>query len=493
MKKIVSNAGLILMMAAFLAVQCNCSKGSSSSTGSGSGGSGSGGGGSTPPSNDDVSFWVTKADQSVLLQKQTSLLAFGSASGTGQTITLDSTQMYQTVDGFGYTLTGGSATLINALNTTDKNNLLNELFAPGTNSGSIGVSYLRISLGASDLNASVYSYDDMPTGQTDVNLNNFSLAWDTVDVIPVLKQILAINPNIKILASPWSPPVWMKTNGSTIGGSLQTIYYDAYSKYFVKYIQAMKARGITVDAITIQNEPQNPGNNPSMSMTATEQANFIKNNLGPAFQSAGLTTKIIIWDHNCDHPDYPITVLSDAAAKPFINGSAFHLYAGDISALNSLHSQFPDKNVYFTEQWTGSTGTFSGDFLWHIKNVVIGSMNNWSKNALEWNLANDGGFNPHTPGGCTQCKGAITLDGAINRNVGYYIIAQISKFVPMGSVRINSYTTGALSNVAFKTPSGNTVVLVLNDSASPQTITIVSNKKTITSVLPAASAGTYVW
>jgi glucosylceramidase len=333
----------------------------------------------------------------------------------------------------------------------------------------------------------------MPAGQTDINLTNFSLSKDTVDVIPILKQILAINPAIKIMASPWSAPVWMKTNGNSMGGGLQTQYYNVYAKYFVKYIQAMKAKGITIDAITIQNEPQHGGNNPSMVMSAAEQANFVKTELGPLFQAAGINTKIIVWDHNCDNPNYPIAVLNDAAAKQYINGSAFHLYGGDISALSAVHSAHPDKSLYFTEQWTSSTGAFDGDFKWHIKNVVIGAMNNWSKTALEWNLANDGGFNPHTPGGCTQCKGALTLDGTITRNVAYYIIAQASKFIPPGSVRIASVTTGSLSNVAFKTPAGKTVVLVLNDGTSAQTVSIKSGTRIITSVLPRGAAATYLW
>jgi glucosylceramidase len=483
MKNYFKTGSIVLMLLAVVSIQSNCSK--------------SPGGNTDPivtpptPTNPDVAFWVTKSDQSILLQQQANVLSLGTPSSSTQTITLDSTQVFQTVDGFGYTLTGGSASLINALNTTEKSGLLNELFGTGTNS--IGISYLRVSLGASDLSASVFSYDDMPAGQTDVSLTNFSLSKDTTDVIPILKQILAINPNIKILASPWSAPVWMKDNGNSMGGGLQTQYYAVYANYFVKYIQAMKAKGITVDAITIQNEPQHGGNNPSMVMSALEETNFVKNNLGPAFQTAGLSTKIIVWDHNCDNANYPLTILSDAAAKAYVNGSAFHLYAGDISALSVVHSQYPDKNVYFTEQWTGSTGTFDGDFKWHIKNVVIGSMNNWSKTALEWNLANDGGFNPHTPGGCTQCKGAITLDGTIVRNVGYYIIAQASKFVPAGAVRIGSSSTGSLSNVAFKTPAGKTVVIVLNDGTAPQTLVIKTSTRSITSVLPAGAAGTYIW
>jgi glucosylceramidase len=490
MKKYRLNIGIGVLVAAFLFVQCSCSKKSTVQDNSGGGG----GGGGTPPTtenNSDVTLWVTKADQTILLQKQSSVLAFGTVTGTPQVITIDSTQTFQTVDGFGYTLTGGSASLINALPAADKANLLNELFGSAANS--ISVSYLRVSLGASDLSATVFSYDDMPTGQTDINLANFSLSLDTVDVIPILKQILAINPNIKIMASPWSAPVWMKSNGNSMGGGLQTQYYDVYSKYFVKYIKAMKAKGITIDAVTIQNEPQHGGNNPSMVMSALEEAAFVKNNLGPAFRDSALTTKIIVWDHNCDNPTYPITILNDAAAKQYINGSAFHLYAGDISALSAVHSAHPDKNLYFTEQWTGSTGSFSGDLLWHSKNVVIGSMLNWSKNALEWNLANDGGFNPHTPGGCTQCKGAITLDGTINRNVGYYIIAQASKFIPPGSVRIATSTTGGLTNTAFKTPAGKTVVLVLNDTGSSQTFAMKSGPRTISSVLPAGTMATYIW
>lgn len=475
---------LVIILAGALTVLFACSKGSS------------GGGTVTPPppppvGTNDVDFWLTKSDQSVLLQKQSTVLSFGTTANSNANITVDTTQVFQTIDGFGFTLTGGSAYVINLLNTTDKSNLLNELFGSGANS--IGISYLRISIGASDLNASVFSYDDLAQGNTDMSLDSFSLGKDAVDLIPILKQVVAINPAIKIIATPWSPPVWMKDNNSTIGGSLQTKYYDVYAKYFVKYIQAMKANGITIDAVTPQNEPLNPGNNPSLSMTAQEQINFIKNNLGPAFQSAGLTTKIITYDHNCDHADYPISVLSDAAANAFVNGSAFHLYAGDISALSTVHNAFPAKALYFTEQYTSSTGSFGGDLKWHLKNVIIGSMRNWSRVALEWNLANDPTFNPHTPGGCDQCKGALTLGGTITRNVAYYIVAHASKFVPAGSVRIASNITGNLQNVAFKTPSGKKVLIVENDGASSETFNIRFNNKWTATTLPAGAVGTYIW
>lgn len=455
----------------------------------------SGGGGTTPvtpPATNDVEMWLTKADQSVLLQKQTQVLSFATTANSYSNIDVDSAVSYQTVDGFGYTLTGGSAYLINHMDAASKASLLNEMF--GSSSNSIGVSYLRVSIGASDLNSSVFSYDDMPSGQTDINLTNFSLSQDSVDLVPVLKQILAINPNIKILGSPWSPPVWMKDNGSSMGGGLQTQYYNVYAAYFVKYIQTMQAKGIKVDAITIQNEPQHGGNNPSMVMSALQQADFIKNSLGPAFAAASINTKIIIWDHNCDNANYPITVLNDAAAKQYIDGSAFHLYAGDISALSAVRGAHPDKNLYFTEQWTGANNSFDGDFKWHIKNVIMGSMKNWSKVALEWNLANDPTYGPHTPGGCTECKGAVTINGSsITRNVGYYIVAQASKFVPAGSVRISSNDITSLPNVAFKTPSGKKVLIVQNEGTAALGFNIKYKGKWVYTSLPVGGVGTYIW
>ncbi|MDF2186841.1 glycoside hydrolase family 30 beta sandwich domain-containing protein [Paraflavitalea sp. CAU 1676] len=454
------------------------------------------GGGSTPQpnppaGNPDVAAWITTGDQQALLQKQTVVLTFGTNANAFTNIDVDSTQQFQTIDGFGYTLTSGSAYVINRLSATDKSNLLKELF--GNQENSISISYLRLSIGASDLSASVYSYDDMPAGQTDPTLAQFSLSPDKTELIPLLKEIVAINPAIKFLATPWSPPVWMKDNGLSVGGSLKPEYYEVYAKYFVKYIQAMKAEGITIDAITPQNEPLHPGNNPSLYMTAEQQAAFIKNNLGPAFQTASLATKIIVYDHNCNRPDYPLAILNDAAAKAFVNGSAFHLYEGDINTLSQVHNAHPDKHVYFTEQYTASNGNFGGDLKWHLKNVIVGATRNWSRVALEWNLANDASYGPHTPGGCTTCKGALTIGGSITRNVAYYIVAHASKLVPAGSVRIASNIAGNLQNVAFLTPAGKKVLIVSNDGNSPETFNIRYKGKWVSHSLAAGSVGTYVW
>jgi glucosylceramidase len=256
----------------------------------------------------------------------------------------------------------------------------------------------------------------------------------------------------------------------------------------------MQAKGININAITPQNEPLHAGNNPSLYMTAVQQAAFIKNNLGPAFNAAGISTKIIVYDHNCDRPDYPLDVLSDAAARNFADGSAFHLYAGDISALTTVHNAYPAKNIYFTEQYTPSNGSFAGDLRWHLKNVIIGSMRNWSRTAIEWNLANDPTFSPHTTGGCTTCQGALTISsGTVIRNVAYYIIAQASKFIPPGSIRIASENNGNLNTVAFLKPNGQKVLIVLNDGSASQGFNIKFNNKWFTVTLDAGAVATYVW
>jgi len=439
-----------------------------------------------------VEYWLTNPDRSALFVRQPAVLRFSDASSQQPVITVNESQTFQSIDGFGYTLTGGSAMLLDRMDASSRAALLNELFS--TKDNGIGVSYLRVSIGASDLDDRVFSYSDLPDGQTDPNLEKFSLAPDRAHLIPILKQILAINPAIKILGSPWSPPTWMKTNNNSKGGSLKPEYYDAYARYFVKYIQGMKAEGIRIDAITIQNEPLHPGNNPSLLMLPQEQAQFIRQNLGPAFRQASIDTKIILYDHNADRPDYPISILNDPDAKQYVDGSAFHLYAGPISALSEVHKAHPDRNLYFTEQWIGAPGNLKGDLAWHVKTLIIGATRNWSRTVLEWNLAADPKQQPHTPGGCTQCLGAITLDGnTITRNPAYYNIAVASKFVRPGSVRIESNTSETLPNVAFRTPDGRRVLIVLNSSPATQSFSIQHNGKRVSTSLPEGAVGTYVW
>jgi glucosylceramidase len=445
-----------------------------------------------PPEVEDVNveFYLTTPDQTSLIQPQENGI-FPLIDNNDFTINVSENQIYQTMDGFGFSLTGGSANLINAMSSSARTSLLQDLFSVENGNG---VSYLRISIGASDLDPNVFSYSDLPVGQTDVNLDNFSIAPDRANLIPVLKEILSINPNVKILATPWSAPVWMKTNGNSIGGKLQTQYYATYANYFAKYIKAMAEEGIRIDAMSIQNEPENPYNNPSMLMEANEQKDFIVNHLGPLFASENITTDIILFDHNLDNPNYPISIMNDPEAKQYVAGSAFHLYAGTIDKMSVVHNAHPDKGVYFTEQWIEAPGDFPSDIRWHFRELVIGASRNWSKVVLQWNLAADPDNRPFTDGGCTKCLGAITIDGNnVAKNSAYYIISQVSKFVPPGSVRIGSNTSLDIQNVAFKTPDGKIVVIVLNNTNTQKSFNINVAQAPVSAVLPAGSVATLVW
>jgi len=439
----------------------------------------------------EVKYWLTKGDKTALLEEQPSVLKFSTLQNNKPTIEIDETQKFQSIDGFGYTLTGGSASLINGLDAKTKDALLQELFSPLKNG--IGISYLRLSIGASDLSADTFTYNELPAGQTDINQDHFSMSREMSDLIPLLQQILAINPNLKILGSPWTAPTWMKTNNSFKGGSLKPEYYESYAKYLVKYINAMKKQGIAIDAITIQNEPLHPGNVPSMYMEAKDQAIFIKTALGPVFRSAGIQTKIIVYDHNADRPDYPITILNDPDARQYVDGSAFHLYGGQIDALSKVHEAHPDKNLYFTEQWVGGPGKFDEDLKWHVSTLIIGATRNWSRNVLEWNLAADPLYKPHTIGGCTTCLGALTIGSGVSRNVAYYIIGHASKFVRPGSYRIGSNITHDLQNVAFRTPDGKTALIVANGNSTEQSFNIRYKGEAVNTSLPAGAVATYIW
>lgn len=435
-----------------------------------------------------VTPYVTTGTRSKLLETQTPINFSANPGIASTTLTVNSSQRYQTIDGFGFCMTQGSAEAILSLTPAKQEQLLNDLFHPVLG---IGSSMVRISIGASDLSSFSYSYNET---NGDVQMNNFSLDGPDKDfLIPILKRALAINPDLKFLATPWTAPRWMKTNNGWIGGRLKTEYYEAYANYFVKYFQAMEAEGINIWGITPQNEPENPNNEPSLSMNSAEQKSFINNNLGPAMASAGYDhIKIIAFDHNCDNTAYPIDVLNNST---YVDGAAFHLYSGDISAMSTVKNA-TNKNVYFTEQYTGVGGDFSGDFGWHMEFVGIGSVNNWSKTVIEWNVATDEFFGPRTPGGCTTCQGAFTVNSSsnYNTNVSYYIVGQFSKFVKDGATRIG--LSGANSNVvatAFQNPDGSFAVVAYNTSGVDQSVKIERNGEGIVFNIPRKSAATFVW
>ena len=435
-------------------------------------------------------FWLTESDQSVKFARQADLPA--AAASTGTVLAVDGAKTYQSMEGFGFTLTGGSAMLLRKMAPAKRAALLKELFSPEEG---IGVSYLRVSVGASDLDDRVFSYDDMPPGETDPALTKFSLEPDRRHLLPALREILAVAPDTLIMGSPWSAPAWMKDNGSPIAGKLKPEHTGAYAAYLVKYVQAMAREGVRVDALTIQNEPLNPKNNPSMVMTAAEQAAFLRDHLGPAFAAARLPVKLLLYDHNADRIDYPLEVLANPAARRYAAGSAFHLYDGPISDLSKVHDAHPDKDLYFTEQWIGGPGDFAGELSWHMDNVIIGAPRNWCRTALEWNLAADPLYGPHTDkGGCDRCLGAVTLAGdAVTRNPAYYIVAHASKFVRPGSVRVASDNPEGLPNVAYRTPDGGYALLARNAGAEPRSFTVRQGGRSFAARLNPGAVGTFVW
>jgi glucosylceramidase len=440
-----------------------------------------------------VTVWLTDPAHSVFFQQQPEQYPDkGNAFPADPVISIDEKKTLQHVDGFGWALTGGSAQHLMRMSPAARTALLKQLFL--TDSDHIGGSYLRVSIGASDLSDHVFSYDDLPAGQTDIGLVHFDLGPDKKDVIPVLREVIALNPEIKILGSPWSAPAWMKTNKDTRGGSLLPQYYPAYANYLVKYILAMQQEGIGVSAITVQNEPLDSGNNPSMYMPAAAETALVKL-LGPALERELLDTKIIVYDHNADRPDYPDSIYRDTAAAKWVDGAAFHLYGGKIEALTPLHDSFPDKNLYFTEQWVGAPGNFAKDIPEHVDKLIVGAMRNWCKTVIEWNLAANSKWEPHTDrGGCDRCLGAVTIDGdSVKRNPAYYIIAHAAKYVRPGSARIVSNSDEQLPNVAFRTPTGQAVLIVLNNTAGEKGFNIELRGRRTHSTLAGGAVATYVF
>ena len=471
----------------------------------------------TPPRSMEV--WLTKPDRTALCARQEAPVPFTDEAGGGVPIVVDEGQRFQSMDGFGFALTGGSAELMTKMTPAARAALVHEVF--GTGGSGIGVSYLRLTIGASDLNSRVFSYDDLPPGETDFPLARFSLAQDRMDVLPVMKEILATSPAIRVLASPWSAPPWMKTNKDVRGGALDPACYDVYARYLVRYVQAMKAEGIAIDALTVQNEPLNSRNTPSLQMLPAEQRDLVRDHVGPAFRAAGLETRILLFDHNLDRIDHPLTSLVDPKAAAFVDGTAFHHYGGDFTAMGLLHDARPDKNLYFTEQMVVERpGSPTIDIAAPVKRLVIAAPRHWSRNVVLWNLAADPNDDPHTDnGGCSMCQGAVTLDGdRVTRNLAYYVIAHASRFVPPGSVRIASTdprdrvllvtedeeragavrvgvaeASAVVPNVAFLRPDGRIAMIVANDSAAARRVVVQHRGRYAAVRLDAGAVATLVW
>ena len=423
-------------------------------------------------------------------------LTFGAARTPNLTITVKDTVNYQQIDGFGASLTDSSAWLLwNKLTEVQRKEAIEMLFSP---TKGIGLSVLRQPMGSSDFALSAYSYDDSPPGPGDPDLKHFSIDHDRAYIIPLLGEARALNPRLRIIASPWSPPGWMKTSGSMIQGALLPSAYPPLAKYFVRFVEEYQAAGVPVYAITMQNEPLYvPNDYPGMNMTASEQAEFLAGYLGPALREAHLKTKIMVFDHNWDLIEYPIHVLSDAKAAAFAAGTATHCYGGSVTAQNELHDRFPDKDIWLTECSGGDWQ--KGDVLEQQVRLMIGATRNWAKSVVLWNLALDQNHKPFL-GGCTTCRGVITVNHAsepseIAPTVDYTALGHASKFVVPGACRVesNSFDQGSLEDVAFRNPDGSLVLLVLNTGGSIAHFNIGWAGKYAAYELPAGAVATFRW
>lgn len=463
-----------------------------------------------------VSFYQTTPDFNQKLQKQSDL-TFGASGSASQTITIDDTKTYQQIDGFGASFTDSSAWLVyNKLTETQRNDAMQKLF---DRTNGIALSFIRQPMGASDLavpaslgGANFYSYDDMPAGQSDPTLANFSIEHDKAYIIPVLKQALTLNPNIKMMANPWSPPAWMKTNNSLLGtyngteGHLKPEAFEPLAQYFVKYIQAYEAEGIPTHYISMQNEPEYaPDGYTGMKLTAQDEINLLVNNIGPAFAKAGIKAKVMVWDHNWDNTGYAMTILKDPKASAIAAGSAWHHYAGNPSAMSTVHDAFPDKDIWETEAsggtWQNQSTAFSEESI-----ELINSMRNWAKSYVLWNMVLDQNHGPvgrTTDGkhGCDTCRGLLTVTwqngspSSFNTELDYYVLGHASKFLFPGAYRINSdmVTAASIYDVAFRNPDGSIVLYLFNNGTSDQSFNVKQGGKFFTATVKAGSLATFVW
>lgn len=452
--------------------------------------------GGTGSSGAVAQVWLTTADQTHLLSRQPDVQIRSTADASPVVIDVDEGTSYQEMIGFGAAMTDASAYLIQHKLGAQHDAILHELF--GRNPG-IGLSFMRVPMGASDFSTHDYSYDDMPVGQTDPTLAHFSIGEDRVDKLPALKAALAINPQLRLVASPWSPPGWMKTTGSLIKGTLRPEFYDSFAQYFRKFIEGYTAEGVPIFAVTMQNEPAyEPADYPGMRLDPPVRAEVIGKHVGPLFESAGIQALIFDWDHNWDLPSSPLAVLADSAARKYVNAVAWHCYAGDVGAQANVHAAYPAKDAYFTECSGGGWATVFGDNLkWFVGTLVIGSTRGWAKGVALWNLALDENDGPHL-GGCGNCRGVITINtatGAVTRNVEYYSLAHASQFVRPGAHRIASSTDmKGLQTVAFKNADdGSKVLIVLNTATTEVSFAVHSGGKTILYAIPAGAVVTLLW
>ncbi len=432
--------------------------------------------------NHGVQVWVTTADRSRLLAPESDVM-IGAATAQPATIEIDTARHYQTMIGFGAAITDASAWLIRShMGGAQRAALMQELFGPAP---ALQISFVRLTIGASDFSSTHYSLDDMPDGETDPALAHFSIAPIRDTVVPVVRDALSLNPSLRVMASPWSAPGWMKTSGALIHGTLLPQFYGTFANYLTKYVDAMQAQGIPIYALTVQNEPHfDTPNYPGMLLGADARAQLIGKYLGPELAGRTTSTRILEWDHNWDRPQEPLQVLGNPLAAGYVAGVAWHCYAGNVAAQAQVHLAHPDKDAYLTECSGGEWGSASHSSLLQMtRALIIGSTRGWARGVLLWNLALDQSAGPHL-GGCTNCRGLVTIDSRTGA----------SRFVRQGAQRIESNETDSqLANVAFLNPDRSLVLILANSAMTPRALSVRCRDREFRYTMPGESVATLVW
>ncbi len=449
-----------------------------------------------------VQVWLSTADGEKQLAREADL-SFDASANANSVIDIDADRRHQAMIGFGAAITDSSAWLIEKrMNAAQRDRLLRELFGRGADG--LGIDFTRLTIGASDFSRAHYSLDDMPPGQSDPALAHFSLTPRTPgtgadEVLPVVRAALAINPQLQVMASPWSAPAWMKTNGSLLHGTLKYEYHAAFADYLVKYVDAMAAAGVPIFALTVQNEPRfNAPDYPGMLLSAGARRLLIGEQLGPKLAKRERAPLIFDWDHNWDLETEPLAVLADPLANRYVAAVAWHCYAGYVDAQTRVHDKYPDKDAYLTECSGGDWKPMKDEGLLTItRRLLIGSVRGWSRGVLLWNLALDENHGPHA-GGCSDCRGLVTIDsksGNYTRTVDYVALAHASRFVRPGARRVESSEGGNdIDNVVFRNEDdGSLVMIVANSSASAQRFAAREAKRAFAYTMPARSVATFVW
>lgn len=454
----------------------------------------------------DVLVYTTTANRAKDLTK--SWISFSTNDNMSpSTIRINKAEKYQTIDGFGAAITGATAYNLLKMTASDRAKFLKETFS---HTEGYGMSYIRICIGCSDFSLKDYTCCDKK------GIENFALTEEeTKYVIPVLKEILTYNPELKIMASPWTAPKWMKVNNlndkqpydSWTGGHLNPDYYQDYATYFALWIKAFNKEGINIYAMTPQNEPLNRGNSASMFMGWEEQRDFVKTALGPKFKAEGIDTKIYVFDHNYNYdnlPDqqgYPTKIYADAEASKYIAGAAYHNYGGNLNELNVIHAANPDKELVFSESTAGDWNdgaNLSVRLVDDMEQITLGTVNRWCRGAIIWNLMLDANRGPNRPGGCTTGFGAVDISQdykTIRRNSFYYIMAQMSVGVKPGAVRIGTkgFTTSGLTFTAFENADHGYALVLSNSKSDDIKLTVDDGTHHFPVTIPAKGIVSLSW